>query len=103
MSSIDIYSELSCGLTNDHIVKEPISLVCGHCICKDCITDQLIIDCKMCGEKTPSAVLNIKMESKPIKKLIKSSIAGLFDDLEKRSAAGINTFKSYNIFYLVLN
>ena len=34
-----LFRELCCGLTNDHVVKEPISLSCGHSICKQSVTD----------------------------------------------------------------
>ena len=37
----DLFSELHCGLKNDHVAKEPITLSCGHCICKQCVPDQV--------------------------------------------------------------
>ena len=39
----ELFKGLCCGLTNDHIVKEPITLSCGHCICKHCVPDQVKI------------------------------------------------------------
>ena len=46
------FSDLQCGLTNDHIVREPISLTCGHCICKKCVNDRAKIICRICSEET---------------------------------------------------
>ena len=88
------FSDLQCGLTNDHIVREPISLTCGHCICKKCVSDQVKIKCRICNEETDKSNLQMNKESVPIKNIIKRSLTGLFDDLEKRATDGINSFKS---------
>ena len=68
----DLLRELYCGLTNDHVVKEPISLSCGHCICKKCVPDQVKIKCKICSIETDKSNLQINTESAPIKRMIKS-------------------------------
>ena len=88
------FSDLQCGLTNDHIVREPISLTCGHSICKKCVNDQVKIKCRICNEETDKSNLQMNKESVPIKNIIKRSLTGLFDDLEKRAIDGINSFKS---------
>ena len=43
--------------------------------------------------KIGSSKLTIENQSIPIKRIIKSFLAGLFVDLEKRLSDGINTFK----------
>ena len=88
------FSDLQCGLTNDHIVREPISLTCGHCICKKCVNGRAKIICRICSEETDKSKLEMNKESVPIKNIIKRSLTGLFDDLEKRATEGINSFKS---------
>ena len=94
-------NDLKCGLTGDHIVKEPISLVCGHCICKKCVIDfqEAKIKCKICSEETDQSNLQINKESTLVKNIIKRCLSGLFDDLEKRATEGINSFKSKLIFW----
>ena len=88
------FSDLQCGLTNDHIVREPISLACGHTICKKFVSDQVKIKCRICNEETDKSNLQMSKESVPIKNIIKRSLSGLFDHLEKRGTDGINSFKS---------
>ena len=39
----ELLRELYCGITNDHVLKEPIRLSCGHSICKQCVHDQVKI------------------------------------------------------------
>ena len=88
----EILKQLYCGLTNDHIVREPISLSCGHCVCKTpCLTDQSRIKCKICNLETK---LENRVESTPIKIMIKSYLSPLFEELEKRATNEINLFKS---------
>ena len=71
----ELYSDLKCGLTNDHIVKQPISLICGHCICKTCITEQQSkIQCKICNVETNKSELRVDRESS----LVKNSIKGIY-------------------------
>ena len=90
----EIFCELYCGLTNDHIVKEPISLLCGHSICKQCVPDQAKIKCVICSTETDKHNLQIKTESASIKAMINSSLSGLFEELEKQATNEINSFKS---------
>ena len=91
----EISRQLYCALTNDHIVKEPINLSCDHCVCKTpCLTDQSRIKCKICNIETNKSELRVGMESTPIKKMIKSFLSPLFEELEKRATNEINSFKS---------
>ena len=91
----ELLRELNCGLTIDHVVaKEPISLSCGHSICKQCVPDQAKIKCKICNEETDKSKLEIKKESAFAKRMIKFSLLGLFEELEKRATNEINSFKS---------
>ena len=90
----ELLRELYCGITNDHVVKEPISLSCGHSICKQCVHDQVKIKCKICSEETDKSNLKISTESALVKRMIKSSLSGLFEELEKRTTNEINLFKS---------
>jgi hypothetical protein len=42
-----------CGpdhLDYHHYVEEPISLKCGHSICKNCLPSNKIFKCKLCGK-----------------------------------------------------
>lgn len=100
MSSTEIFSQLRCGLTNDHIVKNPIHLNCGHCICKSCIGAENI-ECKICGQSSYQNELRIQNESIPIKNLIKIYLSGLLEDLEKRASVEIRKFKSEISFIIV--
>ena len=86
--------DLNCGLTNDHVVKEPISLSCGHCICTQCVPDQVKIKCRICSIETDKSQLEINTESVLDKTIIKSSLSGLFEELEKRATNEIKSFKS---------
>ena len=93
----EIFSELYCGLTNDHVLKEPINLSCGHSICKQCVPNscQAKIKCKICRIETEKSILKINTESSAsIKRKIKSSLSSLFEELEKRATNEINSFKS---------
>ena len=90
----ELIRELYCALTNDHIVKEPISLSCGHCICTQCVPDKVKIKCKICSEETDKSKLEINTKSVLVKTIIKSSLSGLFEELEKRATNEINSFKS---------
>ena len=90
----ELYSDLQCGLSKDHILKEPIALSCGHCICRDCITYHIKIKCKICGVETNRSELQVEKESTPAQKRIKTILSGLFADLEMRATDGINKLKS---------
>ena len=73
---------------------DPISLTCGHCICKKGVNGQAKIQCRICDEETDKSKLEMNKESVLVKNSIKRSLTGLFNDLEKRATDGINSFKS---------
>ena len=76
---MNFFKELYCGLTNDHVVKEPISLSCGHCICEQCVPDQVKIKCKIWSIETDKSTLKINIESVLDNyQIIKSSLSELF-------------------------
>ena len=89
------FRDLQCSLATDHVVKEPISLPCGHCVCKNCFPDQTIIICKICSIETDkSELLKVNRESDPIENIVKRPLSALFDDLEKQTTDRTNSFKS---------
>jgi hypothetical protein len=73
--------DLQCGLTNAHIVEQPIGLSCGHYICKNCVPKQSKIKCKIWSIKTNKHYLKTDMGSVPLKESIKSCLSVLFDFL----------------------
>ena len=90
MSFNELYPKLLCASSNDHIVKEPFTLVCSHGVCKDCIPSNAeVIECKICGSNQEI----IKKESIFMKNLIETSLPGLFDGLEKRMNDEIRKYK----------
>ena len=97
----ELFRELYCGLTNDHVVKEPITLSCGHYICKQCVPGQVNVKCNKCSIETYISNFQINTESAPIKGKNKSSLSGLFEELEKRTTNEINSFKSLiHLFFI---
>ena len=75
MNSSDSYWNLQCCLTNDHIVEEPISLSCGHCICKVCVKEPFNPNCKICLVETDKSKIKVRMEPEKLKETIKSSLS----------------------------
>ena len=90
----DLFSDLKCGIASDNEIETPISLSCGHYICKTCVPNSTFIICKICSLITHWSELQFDFESVPIKKRDKKCLSGLFDDLEKRATDEINKFKS---------
>lgn len=88
------FIDLQCGLTNDHIVEQPIGLLCGHYICENCVPDQSKIKCKICSGETEKYNLKTNKESCHLKEIIESCLSKLFDFLEQRTTDGINSFRS---------
>ena len=97
----ELLRELYCGLSNDHVVKEPISLSCGHSICKQCVPDQFKIKCKICATETDKSKLEINKESAFAKRMKLSDLSELFEELEKRPTNAIKFLKSLiNLFFI---
>ena len=84
MNTNEVYSELTCAYSNDHIVREPIHLICGHCICRGCLPNEenVKIHCKIeaCGHITEKDLRNEK-ESILIKRMIKMCFVRAFIDV----------------------
>ena len=81
MSLNELYNDIFCALSKDHIVKEPINLACSHGVCKSCFPiGSDIIECKICEtEQKIDAHENIFM-----KQFIERNLRGLFNKLEKQ-------------------
>ena len=99
----ELLRELYCGLTNDHVVKEPISLSCGHSICKQCVPDQVKIKCKICSIEMDRSDIEIETESPPIKRMKLLYLSELFEELEKSATNEINSFKSLIHLFFVFD
>ena len=98
MSLKDVYQSLICSLSNDqHIVEEPISLDCGHYICKKCISSEKKITCKACNQVTDRDLKNAK-ESIPSKVIIHHLLSQLFVELEKKTSEGVQNFKGTKFY-----
>jgi hypothetical protein len=53
MNSNNLIENFKCAsLKYDHIVQEPLSLNCGHCICKTCSVKEKKLYCKTCNKLT---------------------------------------------------
>ena len=53
MISEEALEIIECAVTNDkHFINEPLSLSCGHSVCKNCLDDVKYnkIKCIKCGE-----------------------------------------------------
>ena len=80
MSFNELYTDILCASSKDHIVKEPITLACSHGVCKSCLPKgSNTIVCKICGNKQKI----IAHENIFMKKFIERNLSGLFDKLEK--------------------
>ena len=90
MSFSEIYADILCASSTDHIVKEPITLVCSHGVCKSCLPKESdTVKCKICGtERKITGHENILM-----KKLLKTNLPDLFYKLEKQMSEEIRNLK----------
>ena len=90
MSLSDLFTDILCALSNDHIVKEPVNLTCSHGVCKSCLPKESNkIKCKICEtEQKIDANENIF-----IKKLIERNLQELFFKLEEQISEKIRNLK----------
>ena len=80
MSFNELYTDILCASSKDHIVKEPINLACSHGVCNTCLPKGCDkIKCKICG--TEQKIYD--NENIFMKKFIERNLPGLFDKLEK--------------------
>ena len=91
-----------CALGEDeHIYKEPITLSCGHCICKSCIPEiKDKLTCKICGDENKTNLNDLKVSAcmqffiqSNVEKLIcltKQELKNLSHQLEGKISLKIN-------------
>ena len=98
MASNNKHSVFYCAIANDkHFLEKPITLSCGHSICKECFTlpnqsQSSFIKCGICDEINQTDLSKVK-ESFVIKKLFTSNLAELFSVLEERFYTSIESLK----------
>ena len=101
MNLNEVSKNFKCALSNDdHVAQEPISLNCGHCICKSCLLKseyQNIITCKLCNQVTNRDLKNEK-ESTLVKSMIAHFLSQLFVELENKTSEGVNKLKGNELF-----
>ena len=94
MSLNELYTDILCASSKDHIVKEPITLACLDGVCKSCLpkgSDK--IECNICGtEQKINTNENIFM-----KKLIERKLPELLNNLEKQMSDQIKKLKGKSI------
>ena len=97
MSFNQLFNDITCASSKDHIVKEPITLACSHGVCNSCLPkDSYTIECKICGtEQKMNNNQNVFM-----KKLIERNLPELFDKLEKQMSKEIRELKGIPILSL---
>ena len=97
MNSDESLNGLLCAISNEdkHFVNTPISLQCGHCICKKCVSTGAVepIKCFQCGQTTDRD-LRYDSESVTTKMLIKFCLSSLFTEIEKQTTDSIEKLKS---------
>jgi hypothetical protein len=94
---------IECGFSTDkHISKHPVTLSCGHCVCKECTLGDSIVTCIHCGQVNKLDLKENKESA--IKFLINDCLDQLFDLLDHRFRKAFrHLFESENIFKEFLN
>ena len=94
MSLSELYTDIICALSKDHIVKEPITLACSHGVCKSCLPKESdTIDCKICGtEQKINDNENVFMKTS-----IERNLPGLFEKMENQISEEIRQLKGNSI------
>ena len=89
--------ELICSKSKNHkhFVEKPVSLQCGHCVCKKCINQNLCetIECFHCGMINDRDV-RYDNESVTTKRLIKLNVKSLCVEIENEMRKNILILKS---------
>ena len=95
MSLCELYTDILCASSRDHIAKEPVTLSCSHGVCKSCLPKESnTVKCKHCGtEQKINANENVL-----IKNSIQKNLPGLFDKLERQMSEEIRKLKGISIF-----
>jgi hypothetical protein len=95
MLAEEIIHSITCAISNDnHIVKYPLALSCGHSICHNCagVTDKMQIRCKLCNQINRINLDDLS-ESKAAKQLIKVHFNQLFIVIEERFEKSLDQLK----------
>lgn len=100
MDDSELLNQLSCSNSNveHHILKEPLGLDCGHCVCKSCIPNGAIvgIKCNKCGKY---CVKDFR-HAKPLilfEKMLEMSLDDLNAETDKQILENTEKLKSKNI------
>ena len=97
MDKVELFEILSCSKTGEeqHIFKDPVSLDCGHCICKSCIPTKEAekIKCNKCGEINDKNLKTVK-ELNVVNQMIEMNLAHLCLEIEKQSTENLGKLKS---------
>ena len=81
-----VYKSVQCALgKNDHILREAISLSCGHYVCKKCIPSEnhFAFKCLKCGEVNSTNLSKCK-ESNLIGLIIENHIDDILKTLQDK-------------------
>lgn len=95
MLSEETLQALQCAMSSDsHFVKQPLSLSCGHSVCKKCVpaTEKKQLKCKLCGEIN-QIELDKLSESRAIKQLLKAHFDQLFDIIVARFETSLTNLR----------
>ena len=86
----ELYEDLLCANSKDHILEDPIFLKCNHSACKNCIPfDSKELKCEVC--KSNQTITG--NENNLIKKVIKINLPELFDRLNEKISQEIKKYK----------
>ena len=79
----ELYKKVKCSISNDHFIKEPKKLACGHNVCTDCINNfmELEIKCRHCGSISKKENLKKAEVNKEAKAVVITRLKTLFVDL----------------------
>ena len=97
MLSKEILMLLTCATTSNakHIVKEPLQLSCGHCICRECIKifdSKLNSRCISCNSLNKNNLSESK-ECLITKALIKANFKEIIRNLKSSYSKSHNKFQ----------
>jgi hypothetical protein len=80
-----VCSDFYCAVAEDqHFIETPISLSCGHSICKDCAPLDPKLICKICNKQNLLLDLSVTEENLLIKKLISLKLDEFFQIINIR-------------------
>jgi hypothetical protein len=98
MISDGTLEEFECVISVDrHFISHPITLSCGHHICKKCIPLNNIVKCNRCKIITIRDINN-DIESKLFKNAFKFSINELYSIIERSFAESLSRFNGKTFF-----